>query len=118
MFNKPTLLVGVFAAAALLYECLPREVNVKVISTGTVCDEKNQIVENYLYTDHGKIDISPDGLSKFSLPSDRGVALEPSKPSRLRMVARSPAQRLSSRLQASIACFIDLVLFATFPIRA
>ena len=42
------MLAGVFAAAALLYECLPREIDVKVISTGVVCDEKNQVVENYL----------------------------------------------------------------------
>jgi hypothetical protein len=79
MFNKPSMLAGVFAAAALLYECLPREIDVKVISTGIVCDEKNHVVENYLYTDHGKIDISSDCLSKFSLPSDKAVPIETPK---------------------------------------
>lgn len=69
-----------FAAAALLYECLPRKVEVKVISTGVgyggSIGGKMHVTDNYLMTDHGKIDVGAGGLAKFHLPVDRAVGLD------------------------------------------
>jgi hypothetical protein len=74
MFKRSSVLAGVFAVAAgvALYESVPRQVEVTVISAGVVSGGPEETIEErYLVTDRGRVPV--DRVPELHIPPAPGA---------------------------------------------